>query len=69
MNPEDTFRFQLVGRYRVPLTKQLAEAATIKRAIIGHHFYSQKETTSSIKAKSLNRKHEWFAPRKRFNEL
>ena len=35
MNPEDTFRFQLVGRYRVPLTKQLAEAATIKRAIIG----------------------------------
>ena len=37
MNPEDTFRFQLVGRYRDLLTRQLPEAATIKRAIIGHH--------------------------------
>ena len=62
MNPEDTFRFQLVGRYRDPLTRQLAEAATIKRAIIGHHTNPQKETTSSVKVKCLNRKNEWFAP-------
>ena len=63
INPQDDIKFTVITTYRDPLTRQIAEAAKIQRAMDTNTFQSQGGDV--IKVNSMNRKSEHFAPLQR----
>ena len=64
---QEDFRFQIIGTYRDPLTRQLMEAVKIKTALDKEVFRQKNRQTIHIE--SLNRRGEHFAPRERWDPV
>ena len=62
MNIND-FQFNIVNTFSDPMTRQIEEAVRIQQSLT--HGIHIDRTGKSRKVKSLNRKHEYFCPRKR----
>ena len=65
-NLETDYTFQVLASYRHPLTRQVAEATRIQKALKSNtHIQSDGKPVKII---SLNRKGEYFAPLERWNQ-
>ena len=61
----DDFQFNIINTFSDPMTRQIEEAVRIQHSItLGLH---TDRTGKTRRVKSLNRKHEYFCPRKRNN--
>ena len=63
INPEADFAFNVVNSHKDPLTRQIAEAVKIQRALDSRTF--QSSGNKILKIKPLNRRSEHFAPQER----
>ena len=66
VDPENDYKFSLVDRMEDALTRQLTEAVFIKKAVGDGKFVNGLERSHKIK--TMNRKHEYFAPRERYRK-
>ena len=61
--PEAEFVFNVVSSHKDPLTRQIAEAVKIQRALDSNTF--QSSSSKKVKIFPLNRRSEHFAPQER----
>ena len=60
---EEDFAFNVASSYKDPLTRQIAEAVKIRRALDSRTFQSSENKI--LRIKPLNRRSEHFAPQER----